>query len=99
MEYEPVTPEAAARALKDPAWVVERTRIYRDLRFKSFTAALAFVNRVGEVAERLNHHPNICIHEWRFVHLELYSHSSGGVSSHDIELAIAIDEVIEPPTP
>jgi 4a-hydroxytetrahydrobiopterin dehydratase len=98
VDHEPVTAEAAARALKNPAWVIERTRIYRDFRCRSFAEALALVNRVGEVAERLNHHPNICIHEWSFVHLELYSHMTGGISARDIELAHAIDELTGAPS-
>ncbi|HEV7213816.1 MAG TPA: 4a-hydroxytetrahydrobiopterin dehydratase [Chloroflexota bacterium] len=91
----PITPEVAYRALKDhPGWVVERSRLYRDFRFASFTAAIAFVNRVAELAERLGHHPNIRVHEWCFVQLELYSHLDGALSRRDIEFALALDAML-----
>jgi 4a-hydroxytetrahydrobiopterin dehydratase len=89
----PVTPEQASRALKaHPAWVVERSRLYRDFRFPDFKAAIVFVNRVADLAERLQHHPNILVHEWCFVHLELYSHAGGGLSRFDVDFALALDE-------
>jgi 4a-hydroxytetrahydrobiopterin dehydratase len=88
----PIAPEVAAAELKEhPLWVVERSRLYRDFRFKNFRAAMAFVNQVAELAERLAHHPNICVHEWCFVHLELYSHADGGLSRFDVDFALALD--------
>jgi 4a-hydroxytetrahydrobiopterin dehydratase len=88
----PISPEAAAEALKEhPLWVVERGRLYRDFRFPDFKSAMAFVNRVAELAERLGHHPNILVHEWSFVHLELYSHADGGLSRFDVDFALALD--------
>jgi len=76
-------------------WVVERHRLYRDFRLGSFTEAISLVDRVAEVAERAGHHPNILVHEWCFVHLELYSHLDGNLSDRDVELAIAIDEMLD----
>ncbi len=91
-----LAPEDAYRALKaHPAWIVERDRVRCDLRFASFTAAMDFVNRVAAVAETVGHHPNIRLHEWCFVELEVYSHLSGGLTGKDVELAIAIDEMLE----
>ena len=89
---EPLTPEAAASALKgSPAWIVERDRLYRDFRFPDFKAAIKFVNEVAELAEEVGHHPNIRVHEWRFVQLELYSHAAGGLSRYDVDFALALD--------
>lgn len=94
----PISPEAAYRALDGhPGWVVERHRLYRDYRFESFTSAIKFVNRVAELAERLGHHPNIRLHEWCFVQLELYSHQYGTISTLDVEFALALDSRIERP--
>jgi 4a-hydroxytetrahydrobiopterin dehydratase len=91
----PIAPELAADELKEhPAWVVERSRLYRDFRFPNFRAAIAFVNEVAELAESLAHHPNILVHEWCFVHLELYSHADGGLSRFDVDFAIALDAMI-----
>ncbi|TMD98841.1 MAG: 4a-hydroxytetrahydrobiopterin dehydratase [Chloroflexi bacterium] len=92
----PVTPEVAYRALEGhDGWVVERHRLYRDFRLGSFTEAISLVDRVAEVAERAGHHPNILVHEWCFVRLELYSHLDGTLSDRDVELAIAIDEMLD----
>ena len=91
----PIAPETAAEELKEhPLWVVERARLYRDFRFNNFKAAIAFVNQVADLAERLAHHPNICVHEWCFVHLELYSHADGGLSRFDVDFALALDEML-----
>ena len=91
----PIAPETAAEELKEhPLWVVERSRLYRDFRFPNFRAAIAFVNEVAELAESLAHHPNILVHEWCFVHLELYSHADGGLSRFDVDFAIALDAMI-----
>jgi 4a-hydroxytetrahydrobiopterin dehydratase len=88
-----ISPEAAYRALaKHPLWIVERDRIHRDVRFPSFRAAMRFVDRVAEIAERLGHHPNIWVHEWCFVRLDVYSHASGQLAMNDVDLAIAIDD-------
>jgi 4a-hydroxytetrahydrobiopterin dehydratase len=91
----PIAPEAAAAELEQhPLWVVERSRLYRDFRFKNFKAAIAFVNQVADLAERVAHHPNILVHEWCFVHLELYSHADGGLSRFDVDFALALDELV-----
>jgi 4a-hydroxytetrahydrobiopterin dehydratase len=55
-----------------------------------FAGALAFVNLVGEIAERANHHPDIEI-RWNTVTLRLSTHSAGGITSADLELAKQID--------
>jgi 4a-hydroxytetrahydrobiopterin dehydratase len=54
--------------------------------FTDFQAALDFVNQVGHEAERMNHHPDIDI-RWNKVTLVLSTHSEGGLTRHDIELA------------
>ena len=91
-----IAPEDVYRALRaHPSWIVERDRIHRDLRFASFAAAMEFVNRVADVAETVGHHPNIRLHEWCFVELEVYSHVSGGLTGKDVELAAAIDAMID----
>ena len=86
-----LTPEDAYRDLKDSAWIVERGRIYRDFRFETFDQALEFVNHIGKIAEQIGHHPNIVMHEYHFLRIESYDHLTGGLSSKDVELAVAVD--------
>jgi 4a-hydroxytetrahydrobiopterin dehydratase len=57
-----------------------------------FVAALDFVNQVGHEAELMNHHPDIDI-RWNQVTLVLSTHSEGGLTEHDIELARRINDV------
>ena len=64
--------------------------IEKTYRFADFRAALAFVNRVGELAERQHHHPDIAMH-YAEVTLSLWTHDAGGVTARDVTLAEAID--------
>jgi len=61
-------------------------------RFADFAAALAYVNRVGALAEEAGHHPDIAIH-WNEVTLRLSTHSAGGITAADLALAARIDEL------
>ncbi len=58
----------------------------RTFSFDDFRAALAFVNRVGELAEAENHHPDIAIH-YNKVTLRWWTHTAGGITDRDRELA------------
>jgi len=71
--------------------------IEKTYRFPDFRAALAFVNRVGELAERQQHHPDIAIH-YSEVTLALWSHDAGGITARDVKLAEAIDAYCQPAT-
>lgn len=74
-------------------WVEEGGALRRDFRFADFAEALAFVNRVGEVAEQVNHHPDIDI-RWNTVTLRLSTHSKGNViTDSDSDLAARIDRL------
>jgi 4a-hydroxytetrahydrobiopterin dehydratase len=58
----------------------------REFRFADFAAALDFVNRVGQVAEQENHHPDIEIH-WNRVKLRWWTHTANAITERDHELA------------
>jgi 4a-hydroxytetrahydrobiopterin dehydratase len=83
-------PEIAAR-LDGSAWSRDGEEIVREWTLADFAAALAFVNRVGALAEERNHHPDILLHGWNRVRLSLTNHSAGGLTEADFELAAAID--------
>jgi 4a-hydroxytetrahydrobiopterin dehydratase len=72
-------------------WSREGNAIARDWRFADFAAAIAFVERVAEVAEASNHHPDILVHGWNKVRLTLSTHSEGGITAADLALAQRID--------
>ena len=61
----------------------EGEAIARELELADFAAAIAFVNRVAELAEAANHHPDILVHGWNKVRLTLSTHSEGGLTDAD----------------
>jgi len=72
----------------------QRTRggeIERDVQLADFAAGLEFIQRVGALAEQANHHPDILLHGWNKVRLTLSTHSEGGLTEADFNLARAID--------
>lgn len=72
-------------------WRREGAAIAREWRLTDFAAAIAFVERVAEVAEAANHHPDILVHGWNKVRLTLSTHSQGGVTDADLALARQLD--------
>ena len=67
-------------------WSCDGKVLERWFEFKEFRDALNFVNRVGELAEAMDHHPEIDI-RYRRVRLELTTHSAGGITALDLEFA------------
>jgi len=82
--------EIAARLESVPGWQREGDWLRRAYKFDTFPAAIAFVNRVAEVAEALDHHPDITI-EYTKVTLRVSTHDAGGLTANDFELATRID--------
>jgi 4a-hydroxytetrahydrobiopterin dehydratase len=67
--------------------------IVREWKFEDFLAAIAFVNLVADAAEQAGHHPDILVHGWNGVRLELSTHSEGGVTEADLALAAHLDQL------
>ena len=83
--------DAVAAALEDlDGWAREGDAIVRTARLRSFPSAIAVVDRVAEDAEERDHHPDIDI-RWRTVTFRLSTHSAGGLTVKDTELAAQID--------
>jgi 4a-hydroxytetrahydrobiopterin dehydratase len=77
--------------LADGDWRKDGRAIAREWTFADFAAAVAFVNRVAEAAEAANHHPDIFVHGWNKVRLELSTHSEGGITEADFAMAARVD--------
>ncbi|HTE51545.1 MAG TPA: 4a-hydroxytetrahydrobiopterin dehydratase [Kofleriaceae bacterium] len=75
-----------------PDWELAGDRLRKTFRFPDFAAALAFVNRVAEVAEREQHHPDIFL-AWGRATLEMWTHAIAGLSENDFILAAKIDQL------
>jgi len=72
-------------------WRLEGAAIVREWKLDDFKEAIAFVNRVADTAEAFNHHPDILVHGWNNVRLELSTHSEGGITQADLDMAARID--------
>ena len=73
-----------------PDWTWSDTVITRTYQFTDFAEAMEFVNAVAEAAEAAYHHPDIDI-RWNKVTLTLSTHSEGGLTSQDLDLARVCD--------
>jgi 4a-hydroxytetrahydrobiopterin dehydratase len=70
--------------------VIEEQHLWKEYEFPNFVAALAFVNRVGEIAEAEGHHPDIEF-GWGYARLKILTHAINGLSESDFILAAHID--------
>ncbi len=82
--------EIRKRLAEVRGWSRDGNAITRTWKFKDFPEALAFINRVGELAESMNHHPDIH-NSWATVQLSLTTHDRGGLTNLDFDLAKKID--------
>jgi len=71
-------------------WKLDDEEIEKDFTFADFTQAMAFVNRVAEAAEAADHHPDIEI-KYNRVEMTLSTHSEGGLTEKDFDMAAKID--------
>jgi 4a-hydroxytetrahydrobiopterin dehydratase len=78
-----------------PQWqIIERDgikRLKREFEFEDFAQALAFTNRVGDIAEAENHHPKL-VTEWGGVTVSWWSHDAGGLQHNDFVMAAKTDQ-------
>jgi 4a-hydroxytetrahydrobiopterin dehydratase len=89
-----LTDEEIARAVVQTPWEREGDALVREVELDDFAAAIAFVDRVAELAEAVNHHPDILVHGWNRVRLTLSTHSVGQITQADLDLASAIDATV-----
>ncbi len=82
--------EIEARLTEIPQWSREGKAIIRTWKFQDFPEALRFINKVGKLAESMDHHPDIH-NSWATVRLVLTTHDKGGLTNLDIQLAKKID--------
>ena len=81
-----------ARLEELPEWERDGESIKREFKFEDFQASVDFLNRITPPAEEMNHHPDIGV-SWNKVALTLTTHSAGGLTEDDFELAGKIDQL------
>ena len=74
-------------------WQFQNNQIEKEYSLKDFKSALNFVNKLGEEAEKMDHHPDINIHSYNKVKISLSTHSEGGVTGKDFNLAEKIENL------
>jgi 4a-hydroxytetrahydrobiopterin dehydratase len=84
---------ARARAALVPDWSLAFPRLTRHFVLRDFRAALAWINRVGMLAEEEQHHPDFHLTGWNKVEFVLWTHAAGGLHDNDFVLAKKIDEL------
>jgi len=67
-------------------WTVEDKRLTRKYKFANFAESLAFVNKVGQIAEAADHHPDITF-GWGYAEIATTTHDRGGITDVDFNLA------------
>jgi 4a-hydroxytetrahydrobiopterin dehydratase len=91
-----MTKDEVKARLKDlPGWERDGDEIEKKFSFDNFKTSMAFVNRVAELAEAADHHPDISI-KYNRVKLTLSTHSEGGVTEKDFALAAQLDAAAQP---
>lgn len=85
-------PEIDQRLAALPDWTRDGDAIRRTVEAADFPTAIRIVDAVAEQAEQMDHHPDIDI-RWRTLHFALSTHSAGGLTALDFELAARIDQL------
>jgi len=75
------------------AWIERDGALERELAFDGFREAIAFVDRLADLAESENHHPDIAV-SYKRVTVRWTTHSAGGITDRDRELAARTDELV-----
>jgi 4a-hydroxytetrahydrobiopterin dehydratase len=89
-----LSPDEIAAALPGlPEWSGDGDGIRRTVELPTFRDAVDAIVRIADVAEEMDHHPDVDL-RWRTLHLTLVSHSAGGVTQLDLELARRIDALL-----
>lgn len=93
MERKILDQEQLTEALKSlDGWTAEGKILKKSLKFDNFADALAYINRIGDLAEAADHHPDITF-GWGYADVALTTHDRSGITDVDVTLAQKIDEL------
>lgn len=90
-----LTPEKCATALEQlDSWESDGVAIWKTFTAKSFSQGISWVDAIAQIAERMDHHPDIDI-RWTSIKVRLTTHDRSGLTQLDIDQAKAIDEICQ----
>jgi 4a-hydroxytetrahydrobiopterin dehydratase len=72
-------------------WKVENEKLVKEFDLGNFVKAVDFVNKITPLAENSDHHPDVLIHSYKKVRIELTTHSEGKITEKDYDMAKKID--------
>ena len=76
-------------------WEESNGKLVRNAKCQDFEEALALLNKIGVIAERINHHPDMKIFNYKHLSIEVYSHDTNSITAKDYELTKAIDQILD----
>jgi len=76
-------------------WREFNGKLSKEIKCQDFKEALLFLNEIAAVAEKFNHHPDLKIHNYRFLSIEVYTHDANSITPKDHKLAKEIDIILE----
>ena len=85
--------EAQEYSKRVEGWKLVNDSIEKNYKFSNFRQAIEFINKVAEVADSENHHPDILLWNWNNVKLTVTTHAVKGLSSKDFALAAHVDQI------
>jgi 4a-hydroxytetrahydrobiopterin dehydratase len=88
--------EMTARLAELPGWQVLEGALTKTYTVKSFAHGVLFVAAIGQLAEAANHHPDLKLHDYSRLTISLVTHSEGGVTEKDCDLAAQVEALPQP---
>ena len=89
-----IPPDEINKSLSSKGWEYVDKKIFKSYKFDTYMDGIDFVQKIAELSERNNHHPDISI-EWCLVAITITSHDMGGVTTKCVNLATGIDHIFE----
>ncbi|HLF01677.1 MAG TPA: 4a-hydroxytetrahydrobiopterin dehydratase [Anaerolineales bacterium] len=80
-----------------PGWEVRDGLLTKTFVVRSFAHGVLFIGAIGQLAEAANHHPDVTLHGYKNVTVSLSTHSEGGITQKDFDLAAQIEKVPHKP--
>jgi len=91
--------ERQSRLASLAGWAVSNGRLTKTYTVRSFAHAVLFAGAIAQLAEAANHHPDLKLHDYKLVTVELMTHSAGGLTAKDFDLAEGIEALPHKPLP
>jgi 4a-hydroxytetrahydrobiopterin dehydratase len=85
--------EIETRLAALPGWKVEKDQLTKTFTVGSFVFGAIFISAIAQLAEAVNHHPDVSLHDYKNVTITLSTHDAGGLTEKDFDLALQIEHL------